>query len=580
VSSSEKLVSALWNLFRGEISTGDPVFFCFSQETMQEELLTAGFECDSPLQAICDVAHTCFKLDGHFAVLRPEALSPMRDGMSMSIVLVCQQVLAVEEMMRDRGGFSEHAYFPRLRALMSVHLPTLSMNPFRFGDFQSIWKQFAREIHSIKGCSSATITFKFGEYSGVNKARLFPLSQALLSRADLLELTTRTRAERLRTGSASEIWNEILRARGYLSRRAQLAFLRERVVEQAQRFARRRPLSASIPAVPSVSLDRLQLGFCLDAADWLNEEYRAFMMLKGTSSPIGDDVRVKEKLNEALADQGYMICALGESRDFWLLEEGEAEISPGETALLVANGPGLQRARLVLDGLVPPLRMEEDQIKSVGSSSETRACPVVVPSARNAKVRIRKGKIVHLAVLEDAVGGYEWIGGACVDARSRKYLRHALPTAVRFGAQELSTQEVTRVGNAGMKWDALETMIEKLVTDAVFDLRFVNGKVARLAVAVLPRVATERMGFPLDASGRLAPTLVRIGESDDAVVGFAEPIAPVLRPMETHAMAKLVRDLVARPSQKLTGQESLNIWRRVETSYAPDGVKQLIKRLL
>lgn len=502
----------------------------------------------------------------------------------MSIVLVCQQVLAVEEMMRDRGGFSEHAYFPRLRALMSDHLPTLSMNPFRFGDFQNIWKQFAREIQAIKGCSTATITFKFGEYSGVNKARLFPLSQALLSRADLLELTTRTHTERLRTGSASEVWNEILRARGYLSRRAQLligtGFLRERVVEQAQRFARRRPLTASSAAEPTVSLDRIQLGFCLDATDWLNEEYRAFMMLKGTSSPIGDDARVKEKLDEVLTDQGHVMCALSESRDFWLLEEGDADISPGETILLVANGPGFQRARLVLDGLVPPLRIEEGQVRPLGSSSEMMACPIFVPSSRNAKVRIRGGKIVRRDSLEDEAFGYEWIGGACVDARSRKYLRHALPTGIRFGAHEVSTREVTRVGNAGMKWDALETMIDKLVTDANFELRFSCGKVARLAVAVVARVAAERVGYRLDSNGWLSPTLARIGDADDAVVGFAEPVAAVSRPIKTHNLAALIRDLVTRSARHLTVQEVQDVWLRVETSHAPEGVKQLISSLL
>jgi hypothetical protein len=584
VSNSEDLVNALWDLFRSEIATGDPVFFCFSQETMREELLSAGLECESPLQTICDAAQTCFRVYGHFAALRPEALSPISAGMSMSIVLVCQQVLAVEEMMRDRGGFSEHAYFPRLRALMSDQLPTLSINPFRFGDFERIWKQFSREIQSIEGCSSATITFKFGEYSGVNKARLFPLSQALLSRGDLFEIMRRSSTERLRAGSSNDVWHEIRRSRSYLSRRAQMlighAFLQEPVTEQVQRFARRLPSSASPLPESRVGLERLLLGIFIDTSDWPNEDYRAFVMLKGASTPIEDDDRVRQKLKLSLADQGYVICALSESRDFWLLEEGEVDVAPGETILVIADRPGSNRARSILHGFVPRLKLEEDRIRQLGTSSELSIAPIFLPSTWTASIKIRSGKLVKQEEPRDAIGGYVWIGGACVDARSRKYLREALPTAIRFGSREVSIRDLTRVGDAAMKWEGLEKMIGKLLTDAIYELRFPDGKVARLSVAVTPRIAGERVGYPIDSNGRLSPILERLSDSDDAVVGFSEPQATFSRAVEIHNLATLVRDLVTRSGRHLTAEESEKVWRRVESSRAPEGVKGLVRNLL
>ena len=111
VDENRKLAAALWAVFHDEIASGERVFFCFSQETLRGELAVVGLGAETPLVAVCAAARSCFHVEGDDVSLRPEALVPGATGISLAIVLVCQQVLAVEEMTRDGRAFSENAYF-------------------------------------------------------------------------------------------------------------------------------------------------------------------------------------------------------------------------------------------------------------------------------------------------------------------------------------------------------------------------------------------------------------------------------------------------------------------------------------
>ncbi len=150
---------ALWKAFGDDIASGDPVFFCFSRELLGEELGYLGLTSETLTNAVCEAARACFYVDGTHVWLQGGALSADASGFSLSIVLVCQQVLAVEEMVREGGSYSENAYFPRLRALMSPELAAHSANPFRFHEFERIWQTFAKEVRTISGSSDDTITF-------------------------------------------------------------------------------------------------------------------------------------------------------------------------------------------------------------------------------------------------------------------------------------------------------------------------------------------------------------------------------------------------------------------------------------
>src|SRR5262249_40771872 len=163
-----------------DIAKGGPVYFTFSAELVRTLLSERGHATADPILEVCEAARQLYFIAGDDAVLREHALDVGAGGRSLAIILVCQQVLAVESMVRVPVGFSENAYFPRLRRLMSPLLAERSNNPFDFAEFEAIWRALGRDIRSVVGSADASITFRFGVESGVNKARAFPLSQALL----------------------------------------------------------------------------------------------------------------------------------------------------------------------------------------------------------------------------------------------------------------------------------------------------------------------------------------------------------------------------------------------------------------
>jgi hypothetical protein len=577
------LKAALWNVFRAEIGTGEPVFFCFSQETLKVHLSDQLLDGRSPLDLICAAAGACYEVYDNDVLLRRGVLSPVKSGFSMAIVLVCQQVLAVEEMVRDGSRYSENAYFPRLRSLISPRLAQLSQNPFSFLEFESIWRTFSREILRIPGSRDDTITFEFDSYSGINKARRFPLSQALLSRADLAEIVARCRLDRLRRGSATDAWVEIRRERIHLSRRGQRlvnsGFLRDRLIEQVQSYARRvaAPESRRPQSLPRNELD---LAICLDLTDWAVEAYAAFLIAKDGSRRVDDDSEVRAALAGALGERNYAFCAMNDFGDYWSFDEGVRQVAPGETMVLIGTAAGIERGRAVLDGASPSIPLDDSRIRPLGIASNIHICPVGLPLSLVGFVLVRAGRIVA-DVPHARAASYEWVGGVCLDRRSRKFMREGLPLGVRFGHQEFRIDEVNGVENTPINWDGLRDVIWKLEADASFDLRFGAGEVARLSIAVAEaKLDEDAVGFLIDTHGRISPTLERMGESDAGVVGFLEQGTSSPRQVSTRTIAALLRDLRTANGRALTAPEIAVIRVRVQESGIPRNVKATIAKLL
>jgi hypothetical protein len=583
VTNREQLVSALWDLFSGDIESRGAVFFSFSQETLRDHLRAKAIESDSPLKTVCDAALTCLRVCSHSVALMPDALTPLSCGRSMAIVLVCQQVLAVEEMTRDASRFSENAYFPRLRALISKDLPFLSLNPFSFAEFRDIWGTFEREILACKGGSSETVTFKFDDFTGGKRAKQFPLSQALLSRGDLVELNSHARATRLRSGTLREAWDEIRRCRFYLGRRAQrlinAGLLREEIVEQVRRFTHRVSPLPSLSGASSIEVGQLHLGIAIDSADWFEQQYRAFVMRPGSRSPLQDDALVAQKLESLLHERSYLILPFSESERYWSCQESDVEIASGDTVLVLAKPQGMQRARAVLDGLIPSVPLPEQSIAPLGRLSGFQVCPVILTSDNGFVIKVRKGRLHQEQANPSQTSSFEWIGGLCVEKRSRKYLRDALPTAVRFGSQQIAIRDLVMAGGFSMSWTTFERSLGTLQTDVSYELRFPNRRVARLSVAVLPRVTPERVGFPISDCHLVSPRLRQLGELEPALIGYLEPERKV-SPASIQELSELIRAVKERRPLDISQSECAVLLNRIEASTAPPAVKRLIRAAL
>ena len=582
MSETALLVEALWAGFRPEIATGDPVSFCFHEELVRDLLTQAGIQATSPLETICQAARSLLTVDGHDVLLHDDALQPIDAGLSAAIILVCQQVLAVEGMIRDRSA-SENAYFPRLRHLISPSLGHASENPFFFDDFERIWKVFRREIRSLKGSSEATVTFEFGVYRHRDKARQFPLSQALLSRADLIEVVTRCRQGKLRESNLSEVWREIRRARSALSRRGQQLvnghLLRDQITRQVRGFAQRYS-GTSIPGGGLISTKDFELRVALDSSDWMQQEYRPYLVRKGRDEATGDEAQIQEKVRALLSPQQYAVLVPSDSEEYWVLRQTEYNLSPGETALIVGTEQGIRTAYKLLAFAGLPLELETKRQPLAGEVT-AQVSPLAIDAAMSHAIRISSGAIKAAVTSNGSSLAYEWLGGICVNTRARKYLRDALPLSVRFGTDEYDIAELVRVGDRSMSYESLLKEIGKLEEeDAHYSLRYPNGKVAKLVVGIRRFPVIERYGFPIDANGAVTPFLHPVGESDAALVGFSEPWPPIVRPAQVREVASLMRDLLAGHGRLLTDEEKEDVLERVSSAVVPRAVKRAVQHLL
>jgi hypothetical protein len=581
MSETDRLVGALWGLFTAEIATGHPVYFCFSQVSVGHALQKAAIATESPLQVICDAARNCFEISGPRAILRPEALTSGDGGRSMAIVLVCQQVLAVEKMVDD-GRISRNAYFPRLREMMSSELPKVRQRPLSRSDFLEIWRTFKREVESCKGSTTDTVTFQFGRYIGSNATRGFPFSQALLSRADLIEVQKHSQKKRLLSSRLDDAWRELRRVRRWLSRRGEKLILAgalyEEILDQVRRFVSGHAMTDQSPSVPSQAT-LLEFGIGVDADDFFSENLFAFVQEKGSSVPMQDEGQVQSKLAELLPANTYIFCPPGESKEYWAFQEREVNVFAGQSFMVVARGHGMQRARAILDGLMPPLQVPETRCCTLGQRTDVRACRVDLPLDGYLSLSFRAGKIVSDSSDVRSVASYEWTGGVCVDLRARKYLREALPDAVRFGAKQFAINDVVGLGDLDTSWEGLKKRIDSLETDATFDLVFPNGGIAQLTIAVASRVAAERVGFLMDDRGSISPGLQRVDEQARALVGYTEP-AGIVRPASVPELAALVRDIRDHRTSSCSREQRLVLCARAEASAASLVLKRLIVAFL
>ncbi len=579
-----RLIDVLWDLFLSEIASGEPVHFCFSHDLLFEHFAKAGL--DGPvLEWICKSARGCFEAGGNKVSLSPGCLRETERGFSNAIVLVCQQVLAVEEMVAEGTQYSENAYFPRLRKLMTSELPLWSANPFVFDEFESIWKTFAREVRKVYGSSDDTITFEFGAYEGTSKARQFPLSQALFSRGDLHSLVSHSRSDRLRSASADDVWTEVRRERYHLTRRAQKlinsGFLRERLIEQTRRFAER--LSSHTQHAPpgkNLSAGNLSLFISLDVVDGIREEYFAFLVSDDTGQRVDNAAEIEKRIDSVLGRRGYAYCVLNKLSDGWTYCKGETDVSPGDPIILLAREESIREGKTQLSRLCSSIEWDDARIRSLGADGNIYVAPVVLPSTLGASITLRGGTVIESTVVSGISPTFVWLGGICVDSRSSKYLFPYLPTEIRFGKISFAVRDIQRISGARMDWNVFVNSVARLQSDCSYEIQFPDGFRARLAVAIRRESIPERMGFMFDALGRLSPTLERLGATDAAIVGFGCPQQRIERPADIRAVARLLRDLKLRTGRALSDKELQIARGRVKASATPAPVKRVIDALL
>jgi hypothetical protein len=584
VPDSQRLTAVLWKPFLDDIRSGGPVFFGFSAEFLAELFRSEGIESSDPVKTICDGARRLFAVSTDDAVLTSEALRQGASGFSPAIVLACQQVLAVEEMVREPRGFSENAYFPRLRRLMSPDLAQLSLNPFPFDEFEAIWRTLAKEIRSVPGSTDASITFRFGVETGVNKARSFPLSQGLLSLEDLRVIVSEVGLRRLRSAAPADIWRLLKRVRNRLGRRGQrligLGIFRDRVIDQVVAYAKKADATGTArEAVGKSPKDVLELGIYKDSTDWFSEEYRPILTVVATGDRVHSGSRLADEFTRLLQGGEGLILPPGELGDHWVCTSKAISLGPNDTFLVLGTSHSIGRVVERLGAAGVALSQSKQGIQGIGINDSLGVLEAEISEDALREVTVRDGRIVGTS---PSVAGaqYRWIGGTCVDNRGHRFLRESLPIAIQFDGLECQIRDMRKINGHALGFDALQVAVRDATDDLNLEITFSNGRAAHLGVAICRRNSDECAGYLVDENGTIAPGVERVRKSDYAIIGSAERCRANLRGLSSVLCAQLLRGLKDNRGEVPSVELVAEIKRRVAVSRVPPQVRKVVEKLL
>jgi hypothetical protein len=324
-------------------------------------------------------------------------------------------------------------------------------------------------------------------------------------------------------------------------------------------------------------MEQLELRVHRELVDW-SEEFRAYLHSTRKHEDVFDDALVDRKVAGVLGQHGYVFLTQGSLGDYWKLSAEAMEVAAGDSMLLLSSETALSRAHSDVRLLTPPIDLSTSQLVALDAKSKVRVGIVELPSSYPRSVLISGGRLkaTGLARGEQA---YRWLGGICLDARSQKYLREALPHGIRFNDREYGMEELDRIVGQAVSYAGLRHWVDRLESDASLDVVFPNGKAARLGIAVARAGEPESIGYGIDQDGKLSPTAEVMGTPESMLVGFREP-APTEKALSLRDLVPLIMDLRQRAGRALTGTELTDIRRVVERSTVPVAMKRALDRLL
>lgn len=237
----ERIVKGLWEAYSAEIRSGLPVYFCFHKQQIQQVMRDAGINSPNSYDQFLEVSRSFLKIGRDISEIKYSVYDPIWNGFSSAIILIAAQVVAVEMMDKDEFGSRSDAYYLSLRKLISDEMNLISRLPFVESEYLTLWDYFKREIQ-LYGGSNSTITFSEGN-SRKDKNRNFPISQSLLSQAELVSVCSLIYSSSNSIPRLQEIPNILYKVRTDLPNRVRSkidrASQKVKIIEQIHAFYRK-----------------------------------------------------------------------------------------------------------------------------------------------------------------------------------------------------------------------------------------------------------------------------------------------------------------------------------------------------
>jgi len=586
MNSIQKLIAILWDPFIKQINSGMPVFFTFHRQFLAELFKKEGIKCHDVVAFITSIANEYLDIQGDRISIKPEAFISVANQFSPVIFLVCQQVLAVEEMVNDESGYSENAYFPRLRKIISPSLGETSLNPFEYKDFSKIWKTLATEMESIDGYTKATSTISFKRIQGMNKARSFPISQALFNKEDLILICTSIGLNSILKSDFDSLWKEVLEIQHLLKYRTRrllgLNALRERLLNQISNFSRNiNEYQLKISSKRLRVNDDLELIFYTESIDWLNDEFRANLYNTKTRERIDDDNLITNYIFEYLeSNMNFMILPRDVSGNHWVKSKSELEVKSGDSFLLLWNKSGISKAQILLNRYINCISLEE--LKNSPHKficNEINLIEVVNKDDYNYTLFVKDGQFTKEPVKSISFK-HQWHGGVCINKRSNLYFKDFLPETISFPETEFSIADVISINSKNIGFNFFQSQIDNLSEDTIFTFEFSDGNKANISIAK-SNINSENFGYEVLSNNTFYPISKNLDNNEKILRGYELSDCGATATIHLSLLVKIIDALLNKKNGGTLSENQIEKIRNIAINSAPTNeIKILLATLL
>ncbi len=487
MNTNEIIIKLLWSDYIGLVQSGVPVYFTFTSDAIEDLLNDNEIAFDNAHDFINKCARDFLYVNGEYVYLKPNALTPNKSGFSSAILIVCQQVLVVEEMVRN-DIHSENAYFPHLRKNISSELGEFSQNPFFYQEFESVWKTLSREMYLINQNHNC-VTFSFDEVKGMNKARRFPLSQALLTKEDAVRLIDTIGQSVLREESEERIFKNVVANRSSLSNRGKNItkhpWMRHALINQLRSLSKSvGELNLIREAIDKKTKDvsKLRLEVYSDSSDWLNVEY-----VVNIFDEFGGIVRDSEVVNSyfklKVESNSYVVLVPKLKGDGWIYAGSEYYPKLGDE-LIILYEPDPQGSVFSLISSYFKLAREDVTENRFSRSKNYHFIKLALDLNFDKNIYIQNGRIY---VPDKTVGEkqIQFIGGIAVNKSNDRFSSLHLPSGVIVSGKEYVLEGRMKINGKYYLYEEFRKNICSINVEDTYDIELDGG--IRFNLKVAPR---------------------------------------------------------------------------------------------
>lgn len=543
IDKSSDVIKVLWSPYLSLIKKGLPLYFNFTEDLLINLFLQNKIDCENPLMLINNLVEKYFVVDGNNVVLLDSALTPLCGDFSPAILFVCQQVLVVETMINDTE-FTSNAYFPHLRTSMSKQLAIMSESPFDYEDFEAIWSRLSREV-ILAGGRQECLTFSFGKIAGRDQARRFPLSQALLSKEDIVRLIDAIGRHKVSSMNSSACLEFMRNNKNRLSKRGRgliaLPWMQDRIVAQLCSFARSdetfRLIKEEIRE-DSVLCQNFEIKI-YEEINWFSpSEFSIGVFNKETTELVESSDITLSVLRNAIFVPRFVVFHKSEKGDSWT-NSGKYELKTDLQLMIVYSHVSADELHNYLNYYFDFTYIGQGQ--KFPRQSSLSFLFFSISRIKKSNIFLNEGKIVESNVKISSP--FRFLDGLSLDKNSHWFHHMHLPQNIVINDIQHSLENKRiRVNSVITLYSDFISSLKSLKKNEIYSIELEDPsiKFSLKVIGAEGALLKDLIGFPLNIQ-KIDPVAQYVSLNDPALIGFDFSREIIQSTFERYELGDLIR---------------------------------------